>query len=685
VTNGLTFARRQFDIENRGLLNAERELAIFKQRYQIPDLLKQRDLTVAQAADATSSVHKAEVDIKGFEGQLAALIAARNAEPEFLTAPVTTTNNNISILKDRIASLKTDAKSLLVLYKPTHLKVQAIQAQIDDLEKQLAQAPAVVTTVTRSPNPARATYNQQTAQVQAALAARKAELARAQTVERLTSASMNRYSNLDRQQARLEREVDRRKTAVTLLASNIESLSIRQRTNRVPVKLISAASPAQQVAPQRVIILAAAILSGLLLGSCLVLLREHFDNHVYSREDVNRLLGSPVLGYIPMLDGGTTLLHPLDRAHDPATLDSYRLLRTNVLFATADIPKQSLMVTSNAPGEGKSMTAANLAIAMALDGKEVILVDADLRSPSLHRLFGLDQEPGLTDVLAGDANLAEALHETPVPGLRVLPAGATIAYPAELLNSQAMRMLHQVLKGEAQVVMFDSPPYSVADALVLSAATDGVVYVAEAKHLSKTSLQSAAELTRRANANLLGVVVNKISLASIDIPYLGYSGATSRNGPKNGHRNGHRNGHKNGHKNGYGSGHLEIVPIDNEKTRRQVWETQLRRPAGKTDETDSLNVIRQHPTGDPESAATEAAGPEADAPPSVGDGPHARRLWGGSLRNAAPSEESTFSFSDGTPPEDEPDRHDPVVAAEGVVPSEAKEPDASDAPGAAVK
>src|SRR4029079_428268 len=129
--------------------------------------------TVNQVADAAGGIRKLDIDIQGYEGQLAVLTAARDAEPRFLTAPVTTTNSSIDPLKERIASLKVQAKSLLVLYKPNHTKVQEIQAQIDELEKRLARMPLVVTNVTRSPNPALVTYDAKIADVRAALSAGK--------------------------------------------------------------------------------------------------------------------------------------------------------------------------------------------------------------------------------------------------------------------------------------------------------------------------------------------------------------------------------------------------------------------------------------------------------------------------------------------------------------------------------
>ena len=138
------------------------------------------------------------------------------------------------------------------------------------------------------------------------------------------------------------------------------------------------------------------------------------------------------------------------------------------------------MVTSTAPGEGKSVTAANLAIAMALDGKKVILVDCDLRRPTVHEKFGIRGTPGLTNVLVGAMDLDLALQDTEVENLKLLASGPIPPNPAELLNSRAFEVVQEQLKDRSDVVILDSPPcLSVADAQVLAANVDGLIYVVQ--------------------------------------------------------------------------------------------------------------------------------------------------------------------------------------------------------------
>jgi capsular exopolysaccharide synthesis family protein len=213
-------------------------------------------------------------------------------------------------------------------------------------------------------------------------------------------------------------------------------------------------------------------------------------------------------------------------AHPGGTLlESYRVMRANVQFASIDTDFESIVVTSTSPGEGKSITASNLAMAMALDGRRVILVDGDLRRPTLHEKFSVDQRPGLTNVLVGHTRLEDALKETEIPGLRILTAGPLPPNPAELLNSNAMRAVHRELRDMADAVIFDSPPFlATADAQVLAAMADGIIYVVQFGEAKKSAVRHAMDLINQAHARILGVVFNKIDLTSRrDDYYQGYN------------------------------------------------------------------------------------------------------------------------------------------------------------------
>jgi capsular exopolysaccharide synthesis family protein len=192
--------------------------------------------------------------------------------------------------------------------------------------------------------------------------------------------------------------------------------------------------------------------------------------------------------------------------------EAFRTLRTNLEFSSLDSPVRTLIVTSAEPGEGKSTTLANLAITTAQAEKKVYLVDCDLRRPTLHRLFGVSNEIGLTTMIR-DETLWDAppLQETQVPGLWLLPSGPLPPNPSELLSSKRMGEIIEKLKSQADLVLFDAPPSNVVtDAAVLASRVDGVLLVFSAGRTKRDHAQRAKALMEKVNARLVGVVLNNV-------------------------------------------------------------------------------------------------------------------------------------------------------------------------------
>jgi tyrosine-protein kinase Etk/Wzc len=272
--------------------------------------------------------------------------------------------------------------------------------------------------------------------------------------------------------------------------------------------------PHAPIRPQRAQQVALAMVMGLMLGVGFAFLQEFLDDRVNTAEDVQRVAALPTLGVVPTIPPENHCLLIGQDAFSPIT-ESYRALRTSVQYSSVDRKIQLLGVTSAHPGEGKSVTSANLAIAVALQGKRVVLMDADLRRPTVHRMFGLEAEPGLTSVLAGECSIEEALHATAIEGLHVLASGPLPPNPPELLNSNAMIELLEELKGHAEIVIIDTPPaIPVTDAQVLGTHLDGMILVVEAGQARKAGVKHARDLLDRTRVRILGVVLNKIDQSS---------------------------------------------------------------------------------------------------------------------------------------------------------------------------
>jgi non-specific protein-tyrosine kinase len=195
--------------------------------------------------------------------------------------------------------------------------------------------------------------------------------------------------------------------------------------------------------------------------------------------------------------------------------EAYRTLRTNIQFSSLDKALCTMLVTSTSAEEGKSTTLANLAVIFAQAGHRVILVDADLRRPVLHSLFGVPNSIGLTSLFIEDAPGSLPLQETPVPNLALLPSGPQPPNPSELLGSQRMEKVIDALKAEADFVLFDSPPIiAVTDAAVLGRKVDGVLLVVRAGKTRREHAARARMLLEKVNAKVLGAVLTNAKVDS---------------------------------------------------------------------------------------------------------------------------------------------------------------------------
>ena len=197
---------------------------------------------------------------------------------------------------------------------------------------------------------------------------------------------------------------------------------------------------------------------------------------------------------------------------DPKSIaaESYRTLRTNIQYSSFDKEYKVIMVTSSEPGEGKSITSGNLALSFAQDGKKVLLVDCDLRKPSIHKKFKISNLIGLSDVLIGKEDLKAALHRYN-ENLVILTSGKIPPNPSEMLSSKAMSNLLEELKKIFDYIILDTPPVqAVTDSQILSTKADGTILVIRAEKTKKDSVQNAIGLLKKVNANIIGTVLNGI-------------------------------------------------------------------------------------------------------------------------------------------------------------------------------
>jgi capsular exopolysaccharide synthesis family protein len=273
------------------------------------------------------------------------------------------------------------------------------------------------------------------------------------------------------------------------------------------------------VRPNKMLNITLGIVIGLAMGIGLAFFIEYLDTSVKTIDDVERALQAPVLGVIPQNVGSL-----IEEGPDSPHAEAYRVLRTNILFSQKDPKLNTLTVVSGGAGEGKSTTLFNLATVFAQNGQRVLIVDSDLRRPSLHKLFKVSNSIGLTNYLLKQNSLEEVIQTSSVPTLDFLPSGKLPSSSMGVLSSTQMKELIRELKRRYDWVFFDSPPImGVSDASILSSEVDMVLQVIQYRRYPQPMTIRAKQMIEKVGGNLLGIVLNNISMAS-DESYYYYSG-----------------------------------------------------------------------------------------------------------------------------------------------------------------
>jgi capsular exopolysaccharide synthesis family protein len=296
--------------------------------------------------------------------------------------------------------------------------------------------------------------------------------------------------------------------------------------------------PTSPVSPKHKLDLALGLLLGLVLGVVLASLRDQARDRIQAPPLVAKSLDAPILGSIPRshrLLVGSAHLASVDEPHGQAA-EAYRTLRTNLLAVCRESKAKTVLITSARQGEGKTSTAANLAVALAQAGRSVVLISADLRNPRVHAVFGIGNEQGLGQVLEGTLPLDEAIVETDLPDLRILPSGPVDAVdePVELLQSDRMgEVLQECCRSD--FVIIDGPPiFPVADSLVLADLVDGVLFVTDAQSSTQASVAQSRRQIHQVGGRILGGILNRVPTSwganGYDANH-GWRGLLGRHGP----------------------------------------------------------------------------------------------------------------------------------------------------------
>jgi len=335
---------------------------------------------------------------------------------------------------------------------------------------------------------------------------------------------------------RLQRSREVYENVYNVLLQKSEEEKMRNASNAAGIKIVDVARMPEHPMPKNEArYYALSFILGLLLGIGLAFMLEFNDTTIKSNEDIEKYLALPILGTIPHIShnkkDGIEIKRRSSRSKkqtsvvnyprnllsfsgdDSVTTESYRSLRTNLTFVSPDRPLQTAILTSAGPGEGKSLTISNLAMAYAQMGKKTLLIDTDLRRPVLHHLFDLKRDPGFSDLFTENPDYSLAIRPSGRPNLSIITAGIFTPNPAELIASQKMMQHIEYFKKNYDIIFFDTPPVlAVTDAALLGTKVDGVILVIKAHHTDREVAVRAVNSVQNVGVKVWGVVLNDINL-----------------------------------------------------------------------------------------------------------------------------------------------------------------------------
>jgi capsular exopolysaccharide synthesis family protein len=383
----------------------------------------------------------------------------------------------------------------MVRFEPGYPAARSIQQQIRALDAALARE------TVRIANSRRQTYNEALTREQE-LQARVDQLKAQLDAQRQNAIQYNIY----------QREADTNRQLYDALLQRYKEIGVAGTVGAGNIAIVDLAKvPTVPSSPKPLVNLALALLIGCGLAAVTIVALEQIDEGIRDPADVGRYLNVPLLGNVPLAD-----VMPVEQLEDPksAISEAYFSVRSTLAFATEHGMPRSLAVVSTRQGEGKSTTALALAEIMGRTGKRVLLIDCDLRSPSQHRLLGMSNEAGLSNLLAGDDRLMSRVRETDQRGLFLLSSGPLPPSPAELLSTDRLGELVAGFLTKFDNVVIDAPPVlGMADAPLIGRVVEGAVFVAEAEHTPRRAARAALQRLRAVGSHVFGVIITKIDLS----------------------------------------------------------------------------------------------------------------------------------------------------------------------------
>jgi polysaccharide biosynthesis transport protein len=491
---GRDLLERQLALQKARLDDSQRQLVAYASSQQIINLPSQG------GKDASGSERSiVSDDLAAFNVALAQATndriqtEARYRQAERAGASTEALRNQaINSLRQRRAELSADYNKLMTQFEPGYPAAQAVKSQIDQLDRSIEREESRVS------DSLRADYRE-AAKREQVLLAKVGDLKSSYLDLRRRSIQYNIF----------QQEVDTNRALYDGLLQRYKEVGIAGGVGVNNVAIVDSADvPKKPSSPRILLNLAAALVIGLILGGLTAIVFEQIDEAIADPAEIERRLGLPLLGSVPKAEGDTDIEHLLDRKS--SLFDAYLTVQTNLAFTTAHGVPRSFAITSTRPAEGKSTTAVALSTTLARAQRKVILVDGDMRSPSVHVFAGVDHERGLSNFLSGQDDIASLIFPMRDFGFAAISAGPIPPNAAELLTGDRLSLLVSRLLKTYDHVVIDAPPVmGLADAPLIASKVEGVIYVVESHGIRSTTVKTALNRLASTSAHILGGVLTK--------------------------------------------------------------------------------------------------------------------------------------------------------------------------------
>ncbi|MBP5273757.1 MAG: polysaccharide biosynthesis tyrosine autokinase, partial [Abditibacteriota bacterium] len=503
---------------SKDLNDVRKELAEYKKLTGIylPEDGTDVSAMLQRRATVDSDLEKAKIELESAKASLAALEAVSKAEPDKEVTSANQTNPSVAAIMTRIDNLTSEKAELLQKYTPDSPEVTAISNQIEFETKKLAEARDnyVESSRTYADNPAKTSLKSEKNKLVASIAELKERIANLAALDSKKDAeaamlpdSLNKFMELSERYKILQDTMQQ-------LTQSYYTLSINAETSLSSGYIVSEAIPNRHpVEPSVKKNVAIFFLLGLIFGLMAAYIVDNLDNAIHDDETVNKITTLPCLGRIPLVELAPGERAQLGMSKKDQLLEPFRIFRNNVLFSHYESNDKVLAITGPDAKQGKSTISVNLAIVLALDGKKVLLVDADLRKPNIARWFGLKNNIGYSNLVKGLCTYEEAIRESGIPGLSLLTTGPLPPNPAEFLSSKANMEVVEKLKSMFDYIIYDTSPCTfISDSQIVATYVDGMIMTVTCKQTKRNSLKFALDAMKTVNAPLIGYVLNKLPM-----------------------------------------------------------------------------------------------------------------------------------------------------------------------------